>query len=116
MLCIDAYGCDTKACDSVETCYAFLDKLVVQLGMDKQAPPFVFRTDGEEYPDKAGISAWVAIVQSGIQLHTLSRVGFVSVDIYTCGDLVIGEAMDLIRFVFGPTKIEERFLVRGLHY
>jgi len=43
-LLLDLYDCRPGACDDLTLCYQFLDEIVDYLGMEKQAPPNIFRT------------------------------------------------------------------------
>ncbi|MFH1578116.1 MAG: hypothetical protein ABIC18_03485, partial [Candidatus Omnitrophota bacterium] len=45
-LLLDLYDCRPNVCDDLTLCYQFLDEIVDYLGMEKQAPPNIFRTDG----------------------------------------------------------------------
>lgn len=115
-LLVDCYGCKPKVCGDLEHCYSFLDKMVDAISMKKQAPPQLFRTDHKLYPDKAGLSGWVPLVESSIVIHTLSRKNFISIDIYTCGKLDQKLALTFIRKYFKPKKIEKQYVERGIHY
>ncbi|MBI2146400.1 S-adenosylmethionine decarboxylase [Candidatus Woesearchaeota archaeon] len=115
-LLLDCYGCKKGACGDLDHCYSFLDKLVDAINMRKQAPPQIFRTDHKLYPDKAGLSGWVPLVESSIVIHTLSKHNFISIDIYTCGKLDPKRAVALVKKYFGPQKIEKQYLKRGRHY
>ena len=71
-LLLDLYDCRQGVCDDLTLCYQFLDEIVDYLGMEKQGPPSIFRTDELRFPDKAGLSGWVPLVESSIVIHTLS--------------------------------------------
>jgi len=109
-------GCKKGVCGDLDHCYSFLDKIVDAIKMKKQAPPQIFRTDHKLYPDKAGLSGWVALVESSIVIHTLSKTNFISIDVYTCGKLDKKLATDFVKKYFKPKKIEEKYLERGIHY
>jgi len=115
-LLIDCYGCKEDACGDLDHCYNFLDKLVPAIKMKKQAPPQVFRTDSKLFPDKAGLSGWVALVESSIVIHTLSRTDFISIDVYTCGKLNQKLVLDFVKKYFKPKRIEKQYVERGIHY
>ena len=55
-LFLDLYDCKARVCDDLRLCYQFLDSIVEDLGMEKQAPPSVFFSDEKRFPDKAGLS------------------------------------------------------------
>jgi len=83
-LLVDLYDCKAGVCDDLTLCYNFLDEIVGFLGMEKQAPPSIFRSDATRFPDKAGLSGWVPLIESSIVIHTLSPKDFITVDIYCC--------------------------------
>ena len=113
---LDCYGCNHKAVDSVEVCYNYLDKMTEVMRVHKQSPPFVVYTDPIKYPDKAGISGWVPIVESGISIHTLTPTNFISVDIYSCKRYNIDKVREFTKKIFKPKEIEEKHFLRGEKY
>jgi len=115
-LILDCYGCDQKAIDSIATCYNYLDSMVSIMKVHKQSPPFVVYTDAAKYPDKAGISGWVPIVESGISIHTLTPTNFISIDIYSCKKYSIKKVKEFTCNTFHPSEIEEKFFLRGEKY
>lgn len=112
---LDCYDCNPQKIDSIDACTEFLEDLIEAIGMDKQSPPFIFQTP-KKYPDKAGLSGWVPLVESGIQIHTLTLTNFVSLDVYSCKkfdtDLVKLKVTEFLK----PSKIEVQFLERGKNY
>lgn len=115
-LVLDLYGCNHKAVDSMEVCYKYLDDMTVLLKMHKQTQPFVVYTDPVKYPDKAGISGWVPVVESGVSIHTLTPTDFVSIDVYSCKKYDTEMVKEFTRKVFKPKEIEEKFFLRGEKY
>lgn len=111
----DAYGVASSICNDVGFCYRLLDDLTKYVCMSQQAPPYVFLSPSE-YPDKAGISAWVPLIESGISLHTLSVTRFCSLDLYTCGDLNAVATVDWLCDRLQPKLVEYQVLIRGLNY
>ena len=67
----------------------------------------------EVYPDKAGVSAWQPLIESGIQIHSLEPSHFSSLDVYTCGNLDPLIVFNFAREKFGFTSYEERLIERG---
>lgn len=112
---VDIYNCEEAKIDSLDYCYKFLDEIPEKIHMDKQSPPFIFRSP-EMYAGKAGLSGWVPIIQSGISIHTLTDTGFVSIDIYSCGrfdkELIVSEVLKY----FPSEKYEVNFIERGIEY
>ena len=113
---MDCYGCDRKAVDSVEVCYHYLDKITEVMKVHKQSPPFVVYTDPVKYPDKAGISGWVPVVESGVSIHTLTVTNFISIDVYSCKKYSIEKVREFTRSIFKPQEIEEKHFLRGEKY
>ena len=115
-LLLDCYDCKPGVCGDLDHCYSYLDKLVDFIGMKKQEPPMVFRTDRKLFPDKAGLSGWVPLVESSIVIHTLSKQNFISIDVYSCGAYDPKKVVAFTKRYFKPRKIEQQYLERGKHY
>ena len=115
-LILDLYGCNPDKLNSVEEGYKYLDTIAKLIKTDRQAPPYVVLTDSEKYPDKAGISGWIPVVDSGISIHTVVPTRFVSIDIYTCKKFDPEKLKKFTIHFFNPQKIEEKFFFRGEQY
>lgn len=113
---VDLYGVDRKICDDLSFNYKLLDDLTEFLGMHKQSPPFIFRSPEDAFPEKAGLSGWVPLIESGISIHTLTVTEFVSIDIYTCGKLETESAIPWLCDRLNPNSYESQFLLRGVKY
>jgi S-adenosylmethionine/arginine decarboxylase-like enzyme len=113
---VDLYGVSRERCEDINFCYRLLDGLVRHLGMHKQAPPYLFRSPEAQFPDKAGLSGWVPLIESGISLHTLTLRGFVTVDIYTCGQLDVEASVRFLSCALETTDLEQHYLDRGSRY
>lgn len=114
-LLIDLYDCDPEKVKSLEFNYNLLEDLVSFLNMHKQSPPFIF-VSPQEYPDKAGLSGWVPLIESGIQVHTLTEKNFVSIDVYTCGELVEKNVIEFLKNKYNAKDAECRHILRGTKY
>ena len=115
-LLLDLYDCKPGVCDDLTLCYNFLDEIVGFLGMEKQSPPAIFRSDAARFPDKAGLSGWVPLIESSIVIHTLSPKDFITVDIYCCRAFDRKKAEEFCRSFFAPQKVQAQFVERGLSY
>ena len=118
-LYLDAHGCTpAKKLDSIDVAYDFLNDLLEKIGMSKQSEPNVVRTDGKKYPDKAGLSASVFLVESGIMLHTIStKKSFISLDVYSCKKFDKELVKKLLNKTYHPKVItNEQFFERGTEY
>jgi len=105
-LLLDLYNCKKGTCDDLALCYRFLDEFVAYLGMEKQSPPSIFFTDATRFPDKAGLSGWVPLVESSIVIHTLSVKDYISVDVYCCREYDVEKAKEFARGVFSPERMD----------
>ena len=115
-LLLDLYGCKPGACDDLTLCYQFLDDIVGYLGMEKQSPPSIFRSDEVRFPDKAGLSGWVPLIESSIVIHTLTPKNFISIDIFCCRPFDVKKAEEFCARFFAPKRIEAQFIERGKSY
>ena len=115
-LLLDLYDCKPGVCDDLNLCYQFLDEIVSDLGMEKQSPPSIFRSDGVRFPDKAGLSGWAPLIESSVVIHTLSPKNYISIDVYCCKCFSLERAKNVCRKFFAPKKIDEQYIERGLDY
>ncbi|MBF0384524.1 MAG: S-adenosylmethionine decarboxylase [Candidatus Omnitrophica bacterium] len=115
-LLLDLYGCKKGVCEDLSLCYQFLDDIVSALGMEKQSPPSIFRSDAVRFPDKAGLSGWAPLIESSIVIHTLSPTDFISVDVYCCKKFANSTAVDICKKFFEPKKIDMQYIERGMDY
>jgi S-adenosylmethionine decarboxylase len=114
-LMLDCYDCSAEKLDNIDACYEFLERLVDEIGAEKQTLPYVFRTP-EHFKGKEGLSGWVPIVESGISIHTLTGSRFVSIDVYSCRPFNNDKIMEFTQYFFEPTEIEPNFVLRGKKY
>ena len=115
-LLLDLYGCKEGVCDDLTLNYQFLDEIVGELGMEKQAPPNIFRSDEVRFPDKAGLSGWVPLIESSIVIHTLTPKNFISIDVYCCRWFDVAKAKAFCAKFFKPQRIDEQYIERGMDY
>ena len=116
LLTLDLYGCREGVCDDLKLCYQFLEDIVVKLNMSKQSPPYIFKSDETKYPDKAGLSGWVPLIESGIQIHTLTPKNFISIDVYSCGKFSTENIKEFVQNYFGCQEVEMNYIERGVKY
>ena len=117
---LDMYHCKDGTADDLELVYRFLERLVDEIGMTRMTPPIVIHgpTDNgrEIYADKYGVSGWVGLIESGIQIHAIEAVHFISLDVYSCSCFKPETVLEFAKKHFGFTKYEEHFLKRGIDY
>ena len=115
-LLLDLYNCKEGVCDDLSLCYRFLDEIVGALGMEKQSPPNIFFSDATRFPDKAGLSGWVPLIESSIVIHTLSMKNFISIDIYCCRYFEVEFAKEFCNKFFHPKSMDAQYIERGQNY
>ncbi|MEM9556492.1 MAG: S-adenosylmethionine decarboxylase [Acidobacteriota bacterium] len=115
LLALDLYQCERSKLDSIDYCSQLLEHLVSRLRMHKQAPPYVFRSP-EEFPDKAGLSGWVPLIESGISIHTIVPSAFASIDIYCCSRFPVEPVSSFLCDELAAKHVDSQILVRGPKY
>jgi len=120
-LLIDLYGVSADKCDSLELTYRFLEDLVNVLGMETMTNPLCFhggrdKEGNELFPDKAGVTGFIGLITSSIVVHTITPKGFVSIDVYTCGNLSTKGVEEFVTKVWEPSKYEAQLIKRGIEY
>lgn len=117
---LDMYGCRAGAADDMELTYRFLERVVDRIGMTRMSQPIVIHgptKDGKElYPMKAGVSGWVPLIESGIQIHSIEPTHFITLDVYSCNNFDKTIIFDYARECFGFTHFEEKYFPRGTGY
>jgi len=117
---LDMYNTKVGSADDLELIYRFLEKLVDEIKMTRMTPPVVVHgpTDNgrEIYPDKYGVSGWVGLIESGIQIHAIEPKRFISLDVYSCSQFDPKTVFDFARKYFDFDQYEEHFIPRGMKY
>ena len=88
--------------------------------MTKMSAPIVIHapTIGgvEVYSDKAGVSGWVPLIESGIQIHSIEPTHFITLDVYSCKPFNQQTVKEFAEETFGFKSCEEHFIERGQNY
>lgn len=96
LLALDLYDCNHKTVGSYDICYNYLNTMPDIMETHKQSLPFIVVTDGKKYPDKAGLSGWIPIVESGVSVHTITLTNFISIDVYIGRELLYRTKIDFV--------------------
>lgn len=118
---LDMYGVKNGAADDLELHYRFLEELVARLGMTRMSQPVVIHgprdsSGAEIYPDKAGVSGWAPLIESGLQIHSIEPKHFITLDVYSCkwfNDITV---WDFAKRTFDFTSFEEKWVERGTRW
>jgi S-adenosylmethionine decarboxylase len=114
---LDGYQGDIKPLDSMEQVFAALDVLPEKLGMHKIMTPYVVRVPGNDLKDPGGVSGFVMIAESHISIHTFPGRKFVSIDVYTCQDVLDTDTIfSYFTKTFRLQKIETHVIRRGRYF
>jgi len=117
---LDMYGCQPGVADDLELHYRFLEQLVDRLGMTRMSQPVVIHGPTENgvelFPEKAGVSGWVPLIESGVQIHSLEPKHFITLDVYSCRTFAKGTVLEFAYQCFGFEKHEDHFITRGTRY
>jgi S-adenosylmethionine decarboxylase len=81
-LIIDGYGSNVEILKSEEFIYRLLDQYPAEIGMTKISSPVVVRYTGDDW----GISGFVMIAESHINIHTFVERCYVNIDVFSCKD------------------------------
>lgn len=117
-LMLDCYNCEPGVADSLEKVYRYLEDLVDLLGMTKMSAPIVIhaprdKNGNELFPDKAGVSGWVPLIESGIQIHAIEPTRFITIDVYSCKPFDLENVKRFTIQRFHPDEVDHRFCERG---
>lgn len=114
-LILEAYGCPKELLGDLGLISQTLDAYPAQLDMTKIMPPYVFTYHGT-VPDDWGVSGVVLIAESHISIHTFPDKGFVTLDIFSCRDFDVDEAISYFCSVFKPERWDKEVLMRGREF
>lgn len=115
-LMVDGYNASYEKLASIEAVTNFLETLPEKIGMTKIMPPYVFKYDGGEKPEDWGISGFVIIAESHISIHTFPEKNYFSIDIFSCKEFNIDEAIQIIKSYFETEDLEIRTTQRGTEF
>ena len=118
-LIFDAYGCDYDKLNDMELCYDVLNHIAKLGGMRKFHEPYIVKAQGNlnrEGRDPGGFSGILMIYESHISIHTFSKRGFLTVDVYSCKNFEANKIVRYLKSVYKPKKSEISNIDRGAKY
>lgn len=117
---VDLYDCRDGVASNMELHYRFLERLVEKLEMVPMNLPIVVNVPTKNgvdlFPDKSGCSAWVALITSGIQIHSVEPKRFITIDCYSCNEFDYNMVREFAMETFGAKTFEDHYVVRGTKY
>lgn len=114
-LMLDCSGCDRGKLEDVALISQVLDEFPAAVGMTKIMPPYVFKYSGV-VPEDWGVSGIVLIAESHISIHTFPEKGFFSLDIFSCKDFNVDQAIAYICDKLGVERYEKQMVMRGREF
>lgn len=112
---LDCYDVAGGCLNGLTYVYGFLERLVEAIGMTPISPPIVMLAP-PEYPDKAGVSGWAPLIESGISIHCVEPARFITLDVYSCKMFDETTVYDMARLWWKFGRHESHFLLRGERY
>lgn len=111
---IELYGCKADL-DSIDFCYNFLNDTVKFIKMKKQSEPNIVKTP-KEFVGKDGLSGSVMLAESGIMIHTMSLIDYVTLNIYSCRYFNPDEVEEYVKKYWKASLVDSDFSKRGLNF
>lgn len=107
-LILDLYDCDKDLLDNYEE----LERLLqVALNM---AGAKILRVFGEKFQPQ-GVTLLALLAESHASIHSWPELGYVAIDLYTCGDTTnTHKAAEFLKKKLKSKQSEERELVRSI--
>jgi S-adenosylmethionine decarboxylase len=115
-LMMDLYDCDPKTLDDKSLVKNVLDVLPEKLGMKKLMEPCVLFANPNAQKDPGGWSGFVIIQESHISIHTFIKRRFVTIDVYSCKEFDVKEAVNYFKETFNTMEAEVYEEKRGRKY
>lgn len=114
-LIIDGYAKNPALLADRNLIYDLLDSFPAEIGMQKIAPPYVFRYVGAK-PEDWGISGLVLIAESHISIHTFVDRSLVNIDVFSCKAFDARQVTEKLQQKLELTRLRSYLLERGLEY
>jgi len=103
-LIIDGYSSDQKILRDEDFLRKWLENYPAEIGMTRISPPYVLRYVGPVLEDW-GISGFVFIAESHIDIHTFVEQNYINIDIFSCKDFDTEKAIKDFREEFQLIKL-----------
>lgn len=108
-LILDGRGASKERLDNVQFLHDLLDELPPKIGMTKIMPPYVFRVE-------EGLSGIVLIAESHISIHTFPAEGRFNLDLFSCKEFDVEQAVAHLLAALEPECYEQVLLSRGREF
>jgi len=114
---LDGYGADSDILKDKKVLLEILNNIPTEMGMHKISEPLVVEAGPNNKKDPGGLSGFVMIAESHVSFHTFANRGFVTIDVYTCQDVLDTKKLTE-QFVkaFMIKDFDEKVIERGTKY
>jgi S-adenosylmethionine decarboxylase len=109
---IDLYGCNSTLLQDETLLRHILDEYPNRIGMEKVSPIFLSNIKTTD-PLDDGMSGFVIIATSHVSLHAWPNYGMVNIDVFSCEEFRIEEAVNFAAQMFQTTDIEMKSVERA---
>lgn len=111
-LIIDGYSSDQQMLQDEVLLRQMLDSIPTLIGMTKISEPFVFKYVCDK-PEEWGISGFVFIAESHISFHTFVERSYINIDVFSCRDFDIDQAIKHFQDKLQLTKYKSYLVNRS---
>ena len=116
-LMVDGYGAPKHLLKDATTLTAMLIDIPLQMGMHTISEPVVVEVGPKNRKDPGGLSGFILIAESHISFHTFPERGFVTIDVYTCQNVLNAEKLiTLFHDAFQLQELDSYIQKRGIKY
>ncbi len=115
-LTLDGYNGSKEKLADIKFVKRILNNLPKLLQMRKISPVKAIWYDGGSKPEDCGVSGYVLIAESHISIHTFSKKGFLTADVYSCKEFDSEATIDFLKSQFELAEIEVNLIRRGLKF
>ena len=115
---LDGYGAPKQVLGNIEHLRQVLQSLPGELGMHAISDATVVEVGPKNKKDSGGISGFILIAESHISFHTFPKRGFVTIDVYTCQDILDTDTLTkkFVRIFELKTYDEHKPIKRGIKF
>ena len=110
---LDLYGCDPDLLADEAHLRRVLEDYPARLHMQRVSPVFLENITATSDPRDAGHSGFVIIATSHVSLHSWPPYRMVNLDLFSCNDFDVDEAVAFARTTFDPADLEVRSIWRA---
>jgi S-adenosylmethionine decarboxylase len=114
---LDGYGASKDTLRDKEKLHKMLLEIPKSMGMHTISEPVVVEVGPKNRKDPGGLSGFVLIAESHISFHTFPERRFVTIDVYTCQNILdTNKLLSLFTEAFELKETDTYVQQRGLRY